>query len=1171
MVGETDVYVHDDRGRLLSVTDAHGQTLRRTYDEWGHPVAVTDRNGTVVTMSWDDRGHLLRRDGFSYRYDDAGRVVEVAFGDAAVRYRYDGANRTPSDIVDGEGGVTRLEVRGDLVHRIVDPDGVTVDFGFDDAGRLVATTDADGNTARLERDGLGRVVTAITPLGRRTTFEYGPGGHLVAQTDPDGARWQCEYSRAGRATARIDPLGARHEIRYGPHGEAEAIADPLGNVTTRGYDDLGNLSRLTLPDGAEWRYTHDAMSRRTGITDPAGATWLREYDQVGNLTAAVDPTGTRYSATVDAHGRVTGLFDGITSATFEFDPLGRTTAQLRPDGVTARAGYDRCGRRVTIEDPDGGVTRIDYTPAGRLRRTVSPAGRVTGYEYDRCGRLITVAGPDGATTSLRYDAAGQLISRGDTTIEYDPAGRPIRYTRPGAGAVTVEYDPAGRPVAASSLATGPRRFGYDAAGRMTTATDALGATTRYRYDSGGRLIAITDPLGAASTFRYDEAGRPVAATDPLGRTRTTEYDPAGRVAALTDAAGRRQRFRWDRSGRMQSTAADGGAPIVVERDSLGRPIRVVEGHRSVALSWDGFGRMTGRERDGLRLTWSHPADGGPVTVRGPDGRVVDVPRRAPSPDGDRDESGRLRSAGGHRYEYDATGRLRLADGVTFEYDANGRLTRERGAGRDVGYRYDAAGQLLSRTDGDARTRFEYDADGCRTAAIGPDGRVDYRWDAYGRLTGVGDIVVEVDPLGELASVGGVPVWWNSADPIGAPCWIGGDPVVTGGAPDGRDDWGSPAATAPGVGFRGELEFGGLVWLRNRVYSPADRTFLSPDPLPGLPGTGWANHPYHYAGNDPVNLTDPLGLRPVTDAELRAYRDEMSSGFFEDAGEWVGDNWEYIAAGAMIVGGVALMFTGVGGPAGIALMAASGGLLSAGISAGVQKYTTGGVDWAQVGKDGLIGAVSGAVGGGAGMLVGKSALLATTNPLIRGAVAGTASSLTAGVTGRFAAGEDPFDPRGLATDLLIGAGTGAVGGRLGSRPPKAPEPPKVPEPPKPPEFVFRGGSDTAPNLTPQAAKDPTGLSTFDDPLTAMGKGNKAQIIRTDELGPGLRAVPDPPPPGHVSIQPTDMSRLPEWQNTRPAVEAGADPHPFTTQVKDAIGGVVRKDRQGNLTWPDWWDG
>jgi RHS repeat-associated protein len=51
---------------------------------------------------------------------------------------------------------------------------------------------------------------------------------------------------------------------------------------------------------------------------------------------------------------------------------------------------------------------------------------------------------------------------------------------------------------------------------------------------------------------------------------------------------------------------------------------------------------------------------------------------------------------------------------------------------------------------------------------------------------------------------------------------------------------------------------GLSYLKARYYDPAQGRFLSPDPL-GFSG-GDANL-YRYAGNDPINRSDPSGLRP----------------------------------------------------------------------------------------------------------------------------------------------------------------------------------------------------------------------------------------------------------------------------------------------------------------------
>jgi hypothetical protein len=241
------------------------------------------------------------------------------------------------------------------------------------------------------------------------------------------------------------------------------------------------------------------------------------------------------------------------------------------------------------------------------------------------------------------------------------------------------------------------------------------------------------------------------------------------------------------------------------------------------------------------------------------------------------------------------------------------------------------------------------------------------------------------------------------------------------------------------------------------------------------------------------------------------------------------------------------------------MAASGGLIAGGASAGIQKFTTGEVDWGQVAKDGLIGAAAGGLGAGAAAAVTSSGRLAATNPFARELLINGAESVVGGGVERAATGGDLFNPRALATDLLTGGAAPAPGGGLGR------------DLPDPPPYVFRGGPLTDTNMTPRPGTDDSGLSTYDDPHLAMGeKGNKAQIIQTDLLGPDLVAVPDAPPPGHVSIRPVDMSTMPEWQATRGDLADGGKAHPYTDKVSEAVAGVVRRNKAGDLTWPDWWE-
>jgi hypothetical protein len=54
---------------------------------------------------------------------------------------------------------------------------------------------------------------------------------------------------------------------------------------------------------------------------------------------------------------------------------------------------------------------------------------------------------------------------------------------------------------------------------------------------------------------------------------------------------------------------------------------------------------------------------------------------------------------------------------------------------------------------------------------------------------------------------------------------------------------------------------------DRYYDPTTGTFLSRDPLDGASATPDESNPYDYVGNDPLNFSDPSGLRRLGDCAL----------------------------------------------------------------------------------------------------------------------------------------------------------------------------------------------------------------------------------------------------------------------------------------------------------------
>lgn len=107
-----------------------------------------------------------------------------------------------------------------------------------------------------------------------------------------------------------------------------------------------------------------------------------------------------------------------------------------------------------------------------------------------------------------------------------------------------------------------------------------------------------------------------------------------------------------------------------------------------------------------------------------------------------------------------------------------------------------------------------------------------------------------------------------------------------------------------------------------------------------------------------------------------------------------------------------------------------------------------------------------------------------------------------------------------------------------------------------KLVYRGGSDSADNLTPRPGKDTDagdpkrGLSTFDSLEKALRPGEKAQVIDTSKLTScGAHCTPD----GHVSLRPGTQEELEAWAKTR----GTGDVHPLTKEVKEAVVGTVKR--------------
>jgi RHS repeat-associated protein len=98
---------------------------------------------------------------------------------------------------------------------------------------------------------------------------------------------------------------------------------------------------------------------------------------------------------------------------------------------------------------------------------------------------------------------------------------------------------------------------------------------------------------------------------------------------------------------------------------------------------------------------------------------------------------------------------------------------------------------------------------------------------------------------------------------------------------------------------------GLIYLRNRVYDPATAQFLTRDPLEAITG-----EPYSYAGDNPLNHSDPTGLflgipgTPSTGEIVGAIGEHFGQIVAVTAGGVCIVASAGVCAGAIVIGGAA---------------------------------------------------------------------------------------------------------------------------------------------------------------------------------------------------------------------------------------------------------------------------
>lgn len=443
-------FERDALGRITTITDPQGEQLAYSYNSQGELVSFSDRNGDVERYGYvDNPQHFI------------------------------------SQITDPKGKVSLIE--------------------FDDEGRLAGTTDALGNKISQNWDTDTFTGTITDAKGNVTALTYDLRGNVLSETDP---------------------LGGITRYSFDENDNVISTSDANGNTTTFTYDEFGNVLSETDALGNITRYAYDEFSNTSMVTNALGNTSVTVYDSEGNLQRMQMPDGSTIEYVYDDQGRIVSMTDGEGNQTrYEYSGSFITpTTIVLPDGNTRLRELDGNGLIVSITDEAGNVTSITRDAKGRMLEQIDPANQRISYGYEN-NRLVSMTDASGRTKFFDYDDKNQHIA-----TRYDNNTQ-----------VQLSYDENGNKVSVTDTAGNITAYAFDALNRMVSRTDANGETETYTYDAVGNVLSKTDRRGYLINYQYDALNRMLSETwldtngDLVWQLNKT-YDAIGNVLSMDDGS-----------------------------------------------------------------------------------------------------------------------------------------------------------------------------------------------------------------------------------------------------------------------------------------------------------------------------------------------------------------------------------------------------------------------------------------------------------------------------------------------------------------------------------------------------------------------------------------------------------------------------------------------------------
>ena len=485
-------YEYDEFDRLLTSTDALGQTESNTYDYYsGNLKTSTDRNGQNFNYTYDGLNNLKTKalsdetNIETKTYGMTGKITSAQNAAATINYTYNDKGLPISETDTAAGTVKSFtyDSDGNRLTFMLTRNGqteISQSYAYDKLNRLISVSENGNVIAQYSYDNKGNRTQTVSG-GETTNYTYNIANLLTSQTTGDKLNEQYTYYLNGNQKNKTSN----------------------GTLTTYEYD---GMNRLSKENDTEYSFD-DFGNRKTMTSDSSTVSYT--YDLNNRLTKSVEKTGNETRTTTmfyDKNG------NQISKAVITNKPLG--------ENVT--------GDYIVSQNSDKNVALYEYNCYNQLVG-VHSNGKISSYTYAPDGMRASKTA-DGNTINFVYDNANIVeeitadeVNKYFRGLEIIKNDEEMYYFYNGQGDVSMLADNAGNTAASyifdaygnqSEENTVYNPFGYR--GEYTDAESGLVYLRARMYDSETGRFMSEDPAKDGLNWYVYGNQNPTMFIDPSG-------------------------------------------------------------------------------------------------------------------------------------------------------------------------------------------------------------------------------------------------------------------------------------------------------------------------------------------------------------------------------------------------------------------------------------------------------------------------------------------------------------------------------------------------------------------------------------------------------------------------------------------------------------------------------